>query len=64
MTESKFFFCIFQGHLISPNNEEYDIIVDMIKERLDEGQGETIYEVGTGGEKTVKSLYQSTCKSR
>lgn len=29
----------------------------MIKERLDEGQGETIYEVGTGGEKTVKSLY-------
>lgn len=37
-----------KGHLISPNNEEYDIIVDMIKERLDEGQGETIYEVGTG----------------
>lgn len=64
MTESKFFFCILQGHLISPNNEEYDIIVDMIKERLDEGQGETIYEVGTGGEKTVKSFYQSTCKSR
>lgn len=38
-----------QAHLVSPNNEEYDIIVDIIKERLDEGQGETIYEIGTGG---------------
>ncbi|XP_022315810.1 GTP-binding protein 1-like [Crassostrea virginica] len=37
-----------KAHLVSPNNEEYDIIVDMIKERLDEGQGETIYEIGTG----------------
>ncbi|XP_062622202.1 GTP-binding protein 1-like [Saccostrea cucullata] len=37
-----------KAHLVSPNNEEYDIIVDTIKERLDEGQGETIYEIGTG----------------
>ncbi|XP_056018519.1 GTP-binding protein 1-like [Ostrea edulis] len=37
-----------KAHLVSPNNEEYDIIVDIIKERLDEGQGETIYEIGTG----------------
>ena len=29
--------------------------MDMIKERLDEGQGETIYEIGTGGKIQVLS---------
>ncbi|KAK6170850.1 hypothetical protein SNE40_019146 [Patella caerulea] len=34
--------------LVSPNNEEYEYLVEVIKTRADEGQGETIYEVGTG----------------
>ncbi|XP_052267319.1 GTP-binding protein 1-like [Dreissena polymorpha] len=34
--------------LISPNNEEYEYILETIKERVEEGQGETIYELGTG----------------
>lgn len=32
--------------LVSPNEEEYDILLDRLKERLT--QGETIYEIGTG----------------
>ena len=35
--------------LISPNHEEYEYICDLIKDRIEEGQGETIYEIGTGG---------------
>ncbi|ESP04016.1 hypothetical protein LOTGIDRAFT_185412 [Lottia gigantea] len=34
--------------MVSPNNEEYDYLTEIIKTRTDEGQGETIYEVGTG----------------
>lgn len=41
---------IFQTALVSPTNDEYEFIVESIKERVEEGQGETIYEVGTGGE--------------
>ncbi|KAK3090341.1 hypothetical protein FSP39_011042 [Pinctada imbricata] len=37
-----------KNHLVSPSSEEYEIILETIKERIDEGQGETIYEVGTG----------------
>jgi hypothetical protein len=35
--------------LISPNHEEYEYMCDIIKDRIEEGQGETIYEIGTGG---------------
>jgi len=34
---------------VSPTNDEYEFIVETIKERVEEGQGETIYEIGTGG---------------
>ncbi|CAH1795450.1 unnamed protein product [Owenia fusiformis] len=34
--------------LVSPTEEEYDELLDMLKERICESQGETIYEVGTG----------------
>lgn len=34
--------------LVSPTNDEYEYILDTIKERVEEGQGETIYEIGTG----------------
>jgi hypothetical protein len=30
--------------LISPNHEEYEYMCDIIKDRIEEGQGETIYE--------------------
>lgn len=39
----------FQVSLISPNHEEYEYICDLIKDRIEEGHGETIYEIGTGG---------------
>lgn len=34
--------------LISPDDEQFDILLQKLKERLDEGHGETIYEVGVG----------------
>lgn len=34
--------------LVSPSSEEYEYLLETIKERVEEGQGETIYEVGTG----------------
>lgn len=35
--------------LVSPTNEEYDMLIDRLKERIMENQGETIYEIGVGG---------------
>lgn len=34
--------------LVSPSSEEYEYILETIKEQVEEGQGETIYELGTG----------------
>lgn len=36
--------------LISPDDEQFDFLLHKLKMRLDEGHGETIYEVGVGGE--------------
>ncbi|CAF2849862.1 unnamed protein product [Rotaria sp. Silwood2] len=33
---------------ISPNEEQFDALVQLLKKRLDEGHGETILEIGTG----------------
>ena len=41
-----------KGSLISPNHEEYEYMCDIIKDRIEEGQGETIYEIGTGDGET------------
>ncbi|XP_071105876.1 GTP-binding protein 1-like [Haliotis cracherodii] len=38
--------------LVSPTNEEYESLLEEIKSRAEDGQGETIFEIGTGeGEK-------------
>ena len=42
----------FQTALVSPTNDEYEYILETIKETVEEGQGETIYEIGTGGEQS------------
>ncbi len=42
-------FSSFQDVLVSPNNEEYELLLDDLKDRVMEHQGETIYVVGTGG---------------
>ena len=34
---------------MSPNTEEYEMLLDDLKDRVMEHQGETIYVVGTGG---------------
>lgn len=35
--------------LVSPNSEEYEFLVETIKTRVEDSQGETIYEIGVGG---------------
>ena len=42
--------------LISPDDEQFDFLLHKLKERLDEGHGETIYEVGVGGEQSLHLL--------
>lgn len=34
--------------LVSPSSEEFEVLLETIQERIIEGQGETIYEIGTG----------------
>ena len=38
----------FQTALVSPSHDEFDMLLDRMKERI-MLNGETIYEVGTGG---------------
>ena len=42
--------------LISPDDEQFDFLLHKLKERLDEGHGETIYEVGVGGKESDPCL--------
>lgn len=40
--------------LVSPNGEQYDSLLRQLRDRMEEGCGETIYVVGMGsGEKTA-----------
>ena len=39
-----------QLQFVEPTAEEFDILLTQLKERMDRGQGETIYEIGIGGE--------------
>jgi hypothetical protein len=41
---------VLQTCLISPTNEEYDMLVDHLRMRMEDNHEETIYVVGTGGE--------------
>lgn len=38
-----------QLQFVSPSAEEFDILQRQMKARIEEGQGETIYEIGVGG---------------
>jgi predicted nucleic acid-binding protein len=38
---------------ISPNEEQFDALVQLLKKRLDEGHSETILEIGTGGNSLI-----------
>jgi hypothetical protein len=42
---------------ISPNEEQFDALVKFLKKRLDEGHGETILEIGTGGSSWKSNNY-------
>ena len=44
---TNFFFV--QTAWISPNEEQFDALKNFLNKRLDEGHGETILEIGTGG---------------
>lgn len=37
--------------LVSPNGEQYDSLLRQLRDRMDEGSGETIYVVGMGSGK-------------
>lgn len=44
--------------LVSPNGEQYDSLLRQLRERMDEGCGETIYVVGVGsGEMCTSHLH-------
>ena len=34
---------------MSPNDEEYDMLLRQLRARIQEGNGETLYEIGVGG---------------
>ena len=38
-----------QLQYVSPGAEEFDTLQRQMKARIEEGQGETIYEIGVGG---------------
>lgn len=40
--------CFFQTALVSPTSEQFDLLLRQLRERLDDGRGETIYEIGIG----------------
>ncbi|XP_072022413.1 GTP-binding protein 1-like [Amphiura filiformis] len=42
--------------LVSPSTELYDYILKQLTQRLNDGQGETIYEIGQGGESSENGL--------
>ncbi|XP_033631063.1 GTP-binding protein 1-like [Asterias rubens] len=39
-----------KNKLVSPSTEMYDLLQKQLKQRLDDGQGETVYEIGQGGD--------------
>ena len=42
-------FQLLQTSLISPSHEEYEVLIERLKDRVEDNNGETIYEIGTGG---------------
>ena len=38
---------------VSPTEQQFDALVKLLKRRLDEGHGETILEIGTGGSQKI-----------
>ena len=38
-----------QLEFVSPSAEEFDVLRQQMKARMEEGQGEAIYEIGIGG---------------
>ena len=36
---------------MAPTAEEFEVLLSQLKARMDRGQGETIYEIGIGGER-------------
>lgn len=45
-----------QLQFVSPTTKEFDYLQQQMKIRISEGQGETMYEIGTGGSETVKLM--------
>lgn len=43
--------------LVSPNEKEYDDLVAIIKCRIEEGNGETIFDVGDSSEGMEKIIF-------
>jgi GTPase len=41
-------FVLFQSCLVSPTEEQYELLLKRLKERVESGRGETIYDIGVG----------------
>ena len=44
---------------MSPSNDEYDLLLERLRERMMSTNRETIYEIGTGGETYYTSEHDS-----
>jgi hypothetical protein len=49
--------CVFQTALVSPTSEQFDLLLRQLRERLDDGRGETIYEIGIGLGKHISLMH-------
>jgi 2-polyprenyl-3-methyl-5-hydroxy-6-metoxy-1,4-benzoquinol methylase len=48
---------LLQTALISPNEKQFDLLQQRLKERLEDGRGETIFDIGIGeGRSLSKSM--------
>lgn len=51
------FFNVLQNTLISPNNKTFDQLRILLQEKISDGNGETVFEVGAGAGKLMNLLY-------
>ena len=48
---------------MSPDEDQYEFLLQQLRQRIEEGQGETIYEIGLGGNLFTLTLLAPACLS-
>ena len=52
---------MFQTILVSPSTEQFDLLRTRLADRVEEGQGETIYEVGVAEGEYIQLSMSDVC---